>query len=385
MVGSPYDGSFNGGEDIIIAKIAGCGVNDFCDSDVMFGSIFLDVDRNPYCLEGCSATAGAGPQRDGGCFPQATVWYTFTPAASRPCIKISVTSEVLIQPQMAVFQDACPGSSSSIPFTCAVGSAGMLDIQMGVEAGVTYYIAVSDATGAEGYFDICLVHSPEDALALTVDARDVQCFERGNGEINLTVTNGTGIIDYDWNQDWLDGMMHVNTLSIGTYSVTVTDENNCVAESDSVVISQPDQLFVDLVLEDIMANNTIIYGDTILAWADASIGNEAISRISWLPANVLTSTLTDAVIDQYISPLQATELIVILEDTMGCSVSDSTYILVSDDFPFYVPNAFAPLSTQAKNAIFRPFFSNKVQAIHSMRVFNRWGNVVYERFDFPGW
>jgi gliding motility-associated-like protein len=385
MVGSPYDDTHNGGEDVVIAKIVGCGVNDFCDPENAFGSIYLDVSRETVCLEGCSATAGPGPMIEGGCFnfPHATVWYTFTPETDGDCIQISITSDDLPQPQMAVFQGACPGSAMSLPFACDAGTGGQLDLRMGVEAGETYYIAVSDATGAEGYYDICIENNPEEALSLEVDAQNVQCFESNNGTIAITAVNGTGYIDYDWNHDMLDGMPDASGLAIGMYQVTVTDENFCVATTDSIILTQPDQLFVDLELGETMDNNTILYGDTLLVRAVPSIIDEAITRVTWSPGEVLADGPTDRITEQHVSPRQVTELVVTIEDTLGCTVSDSVFILISDEFPFYVPNAFAPTSQNESNRTFRPFVTNKVQEIPVLRIFNRWGALVYERYDFP--
>ena len=42
------------------------------------------------------------------------------------------------------------------------------------------------------------------------------------------------------------------------------------------------------------------------------------------------------------------------------------------------------LSTNPEpNRTFRPFVTNKVQEIPVLRIFNRWGALVYERYDFP--
>jgi len=383
MVGIPYDDSYNGKEDAIIAKIVGCGVNDFCDPDLTFGSVLLDIERDTICSQGCSATANPGPMLEGGCFdfPNATVWYTFTPATDLDCIKISIESGELPQPQMAIFEGECPGNEASLPFVCDTGSGGALSIRMGAEAETTYFIAVSDATGAEGYFNICMETNPEDALALEVDANDLQCFESNDGNIQLSVSNGTGYIDYNWNADTLDGMAAPEGLSIGAYLVTVTDEHNCTARADSIIITQPDQIFVDLEVD--MENGTIVYGDTTLAKAVPSIGEEAISDVSWLPPQALVDKPSETITEQYISPLSQTELIVTVEDTMGCFVSDTALILVSTRFPFYVPNVFAPGSSNIQNSIFRPFVTNKVEKINFLRIFDRWGSLVYERENLP--
>lgn len=383
MVGSPYDDSYNGKEDALIAKIVGCGVNDFCDPESTYGAQYLDISRDTICSQGCSATAHPGPMLEGGCFdfPHATVWYTFTPEVDGDCIKIAVESAELLQPQMAVFQEGCPGRNTSQPFACETGSGGNVAIRMGVEAGMTYFIAVSDATGAEGYFDICIENNPADALSLEVDASNLQCFESQDGNIQITVHNSTGLIGYDWNADSLDELATAEDLSIGTYLVTVTDENQCTARTDSITLTQPDQLFVEL---DVDADrNIILYGDTVLASALPSISDTAIAQVHWWPQEILAEKEADAITGQYIVPLQETELIVTVEDTMGCFVSDTARVLVSTKFPFYVPTAFAPQSLNTENTIFRPFVTDKVARIAYLRVFNRWGEMVYERRDLP--
>ncbi len=189
------------------------------------------------------------------------------------------------------------------------------------------------------------------------------------------------MLDYDWNEDALDGISSTDSLLVGAYLVTVTDENNCVAETDSIIISQPDQIFVTIELEP--DTNKILYGDIIMASAVPSISDEAVANITWSPPHILTDTTAGSSYDQYVSPLSDSELIVVMEDTSGCFATDTTFILVSTNFPFYIPNAFAPNSSNVENAIFRPFVTNKVQQINFMRIFNRWGDLVYERKDLP--
>jgi gliding motility-associated-like protein len=97
----------------------------------------------------------------------------------------------------------------------------------------------------------------------------------------------------------------------------------------------------------------------------------------------LTGPSTGDLFEQYVSPLSRTELIVTIEDTTGCFASDTTLIIVSTEFPFFIPTAFAPESSNIENAIFRPFVTNKVRTINFVRIFNRWGDLVYERTNFP--
>ncbi|KAA3639868.1 MAG: hypothetical protein DWQ02_02935, partial [Bacteroidetes bacterium] len=87
--------------------------------------------------------------------------------------------------------------------------------------------------------------------------------------------------------------------------------------------------------------------------------------------------------EQDLSPLARTNLMVMIEDTTGCFAMDTILIAVSKHFPFFIPNVFAPLSSNEENSIFRPYVSSKVRKINFLRVFNRWGDVVYDEQNFP--
>ncbi len=53
----------------------------------------------------------------------------------------------------------------------------------------------------------------------------------------------------------------------------------------------------------------------------------------------------------------------------------------------FIPNVFSPVAQQAENQVFRPLFSNLPQAEgYTLRVFDRWGGVLFETGDpAAGW
>ncbi len=114
-----------------------------------------------------------------------------------------------------------------------------------------------------------------------------------------------------------------------------------------------------------------------------SSDKEAIVNAVWSPQHILTDTTTSAILERYVSPLSKTELIVMIEDTSGCLAFDTIQFYVSKKFPIYIPNIFAPKSSNPQNTIFRPFVTNKVRKINYVKIFNRWGVLVYERNNFP--
>jgi gliding motility-associated-like protein len=70
-----------------------------------------------------------------------------------------------------------------------------------------------------------------------------------------------------------------------------------------------------------------------------------------------------------------------IEDGHGCKNSgDITIIVVCGKENFFVPNTFSP-NGDGRNEVFYPKGTGLFR-IKSMRVFNRWGEVVFEKKEF---
>ncbi|MEN9969264.1 MAG: hypothetical protein RIR94_1460, partial [Bacteroidota bacterium] len=76
------------------------------------------------------------------------------------------------------------------------------------------------------------------ALQITSDynGQNISCFGASDGSISSTVSGGTAPYTYSWNNGATT--TNLSNLPIGTYTVTVTDANGCVA-SANVTLTQP--------------------------------------------------------------------------------------------------------------------------------------------------
>jgi gliding motility-associated-like protein len=77
---------------------------------------------------------------------------------------------------------------------------------------------------------------------------------------------------------------------------------------------------------------------------------------------------------------------VLITDENGCTASDSVMIKIisSCEEDLFVPNLFTP-NNDGKNDVLY-VRGNGVQAIETFRVFDRWGNLVFETDDMTkGW
>ena len=70
---------------------------------------------------------------------------------------------------------------------------------------------------------------------------------------------------------------------------------------------------------------------------------------------------------------------VILPSTIGC---DSLVVLNLDFYQVYFPNAFTP-NGDGVNDIFRIFGGNDLKEIQNLKVFDRWGALIYEKENIP--
>jgi len=79
---------------------------------------------------------------------------------------------------------------------------------------------------------------------------NITCFGYNNGEISLSPTGGVLPYSYTWSHDALLIDSVATSLEPGTYTISVTDKNNCV-ETQALEITQPDPLIAQVTKGDI--------------------------------------------------------------------------------------------------------------------------------------
>ena len=114
----------------------------------------------------------------------------------------------------------------------------------GLEAG-NYFCKITDDNSCDTLHPMTLLEPTVVTFNPTV-VTDVDCFGNITGEIDITVTDGTGSYTYSWvasNGGSLAGdngstSEDLSSLTAGTYTVTVTDANVCI-KSAIITIDQP--------------------------------------------------------------------------------------------------------------------------------------------------
>ncbi|MBX2927398.1 MAG: BspA family leucine-rich repeat surface protein [Saprospiraceae bacterium] len=103
----------------------------------------------------------------------------------------------------------------------------------GLPAG-NYSVTVTDGnTCTQSCF--FTINAPNCNLTANATGTNPGCHSAATGSIALTVSGGTGMLTYDWNDNTLDGTQNPTGLSAGAYSVTVTDGAGCTATASATL------------------------------------------------------------------------------------------------------------------------------------------------------
>jgi gliding motility-associated-like protein len=97
----------------------------------------------------------------------------------------------------------------------------------------TYTVVVTDDNGCSET-DSILVPEPA-AMVLTMDSTDALCFDSASGSTGVFVSGGTTPYSYLWNDPNNQTSSNATGLTAGTYSVIVTDANNCTVQGTTTV------------------------------------------------------------------------------------------------------------------------------------------------------
>ena len=148
------------------------------------------------------------------------------------------------------FNVTCLGNDGSIDLTPAGGTspysynwntgATTQDLT-GLGAGI-YTVTITDANGCSSTGSITLTQSSTLTLAATLSSyngNNISCNGISDGSIDLTVTGGAAPFTYSWSNGATT--QDLSSLGAGTYTVTVTDANNCSTTATST-ITQPSPL-----------------------------------------------------------------------------------------------------------------------------------------------
>lgn len=140
-------------------------------------------------------------------------------------------------------------TGGTMPHTFAWSTGPITEDLSSLDTG-SYSVIVTDALGCTA--NALAQISQPNIMTVAFAKQDVKCFSGNDGRIEISVNGGTAPFSYLWNST--DTTQNLTGITIGNYSVTVTDANGCQASNDTL-INEPTELLISAVATHLECNS----------------------------------------------------------------------------------------------------------------------------------
>lgn len=277
---------------------------------------------------------------------------------------------------------ACDGTAL-VTFSGGTGDItitwdGPTNVTDGTESAIDlcagdYTVTVSDENGCS----VVLEYTVEGPSAIIVDGvvTNPLCFGDCNGSIDATVTNGIEPLTLTWtdaNGNEVSSDEDLSGICQGSFTLNVVDADGCTG-SGSFTIVEPDSITINgssPLVDD-------IYNVSEFEGSDGSIetdvqGGTPEYTYEWTGPIAIDLNTTDP------QNLPAGDYILTITDANGCQ-KDTTITLTQPE-DITLPTGLSPNGDDANDTYV--ILGIDQHPDNTFKVFNRWGNLVYEKDDY---
>lgn len=328
-------------------------------------------------------------------------------------------------------------TGGTLPYSYSWSNGSTLSNLIGIPAGI-YNLTVTDGKGCTS-FTGTIVEEPTQALVVNTTIGDVQCHGANDGTIEITITGGVAPYSYNWgnqNEILLNNFSElISNLNVGEYFIRVKDRNGCINEQ-YVQVNQPQPIQVQYIKSDALCfgdstgsidltisggvpnysvtwdngqttedafniasgnHNVLVvdaqlceYRQTIFVGQPDQLNvahqiNE-LSCIDESDASIFIApyggvspyfySWSNGATDQNNENLIAGTYDLILTDGNGCIANYTYVILESENNCVFIPNTITPNGDNYNDTWIIDNIELYPKA--EVRVFNKWGNLIYE-------
>jgi gliding motility-associated-like protein len=234
----------------------------------------------------------------------------------------------------------------------------------GVPEG-NYHLTVTSAAGCSAIAEFSVV--TQAAATFSLAATDPSCYGYADGLLALTPEEEGMTFS-------LDGLSYQSTplfpdLTAGSYTVYSLDDGGCPTRQ-TVTLTDPPELVITM-----PADETVRLGDSIRLAPVVVAPPDA--NWQWQPPDDLDCDTCRVVRAR---PLETVRYRLTVEDGQGCTATGEVVLTVDRNLRIFIPNAISP-NGDGRNDRFTIFAGPEVAAIERVRIFNRWGELVYDQAD----
>jgi gliding motility-associated-like protein len=255
------------------------------------------------------------------------------------------------------------GSSNAVIAT--INTISGIAQSLAVGATVISYTVGPDPNGCSAIatFTLNVITS---SFTLSGTTSDIHCYGDSTGEIAVVTDPTGGNYIYSWSSG--GSLAAATGLSVGTYSVLVTDTSSKCKLSASYTLTQPDSLHASIVVEDRVCNTG--------GYLDAEVtGGNAPYRFAWQGP-------LDTLYEKRAIPNIGGSYTLAVTDTNGCIAS---WVLTFRDIPcnsVFASGGFSPNGDGINDKWYVSGLNEYPK--NNVYVFDKWGSMVYEKSNYQG-
>ncbi len=236
-------------------------------------------------------------------------------------------------------QVSCNGGADGIALVTQLGGTAGFTYQWddpslqttasatGLSAG-TYNVVVTDANLCTATASVVITEASAISIAVAIDS--ASCNGASDAQISAIVTGGTSGYTYEWNPGAVSGNP-LTGIPAGSYSVTVTDANNCTGEFLNILVPEPSAMLLSMVQQENVSCNGAADGLAEISATNGTPGytylwDDPAAQATALAANLSPGTYNVTVTDANGCTSEWLNMNITQPDSLLVTVTSSTAI-----------------------------------------------------------
>ncbi len=283
------------------------------------------------------------------------------------------TEEVMLEGSVSMVNENFVLSWTRLGNPTGIGQGSNL---LTSEAGIYQLEATNLENGCKNTDQVEVIFNDNNPKQFVVDQQDNSCYQSDDAYIVISETiGGTPPLLYSFDGGDFSSLNLFNNLAAGTYSLVVQDANGCeldtiinIREGNDLAVELGDDIFID-------------FGESVDIEAQISLPVDSLASLVWQLQDSIECT--DPYCLSFVdTPLLTTNYQVTITDENGCTRVDDLTVFVNKPRDVFIPNGFSPNGDGINDELI-VFAGRSVAYVKSFLIFNRWGEIVFEVYDFP--